>query len=230
MTEILQNSAFLGVFISIGSYAIGVWLRKKTGSSLANPLLVSIILVVLFLLLTGMSYDSYRQSTGIISDLLTPSTICLAVPLYQQLEQLKHNYKAVISGIVACSLASMVCVLLMAIALGFTHQEYVTFLPKSITTAIGYGVSEELGGIVPITVICIIITGVIGNVLAEQFLKLIRVHEPIARGIAIGTSSHAIGTVKAMEMGEIEGAMSGLSIVVAGFITVLGVSVFALFW
>ena len=124
----------------------------------------------------------------------------------------------------------MVCVLLMAIALGFTHQEYVTFLPKSITTAIGYGVSEELGGIVPITVICIIITGVIGNVLAEQFLKLIRVHEPIARGIAIGTSSHAIGTVKAMEMGEIEGAMSGLSIVVAGFITVLGVSVFALFW
>lgn len=230
MTEILQNSAFLGVFISIGSYAIGVWLRKKTGSSLANPLLVSIILVVLFLLLTGMSYDSYRQSTSIISDLLTPSTICLAVPLYQQLEQLKHNYKAVVSGIAAGSLASMVCVLLMAIALGFTHQEYVTFLPKSITTAIGYGVSEELGGIVPITVICIIITGVIGNVLAEQFLKLIRVHEPIARGIAIGTSSHAIGTVKAMEMGEIEGAMSGLSIVVAGFITVLGVSVFALFW
>lgn len=230
MKEILQNSAFFGVFISIGSYAIGVWLRKKTHSSLANPLLVSIILVVLFLLLTGMPYESYRQGSSIISDLLTPSTICLAVPLYQQLEQLKRNYKAVVSGIAAGSLASMCCILLMAVALGFTHQEYVTFLPKSITTAIGYGVSEELGGIVPITVVCIIITGVIGNVLAEQFLKLIRVHEPIARGIAIGTSAHAIGTVKAMEMGEIEGAMSGLSIVVAGIITVIGVSVFALFW
>lgn len=227
---LFQDSVFFGVLISLAAYAIGMLLKVKTGWSLMNPLLISIILVIVTLLLTGVDYKTYSAGANCISYLLTPATICLAVPLYQQLEQLKHNYKAVISGIVAGSLASMVCVLLMAIALGFTHQEYVTFLPKSITTAIGYGVSEELGGIVPITVICIIITGVIGNVLAEQFLKLIRVHEPIARGIAIGTSSHAIGTVKAMEMGEIEGAMSGLSIVVAGFITVLGVSVFALFW
>lgn len=226
----LESSLFVGVFISIASYCIGLWLKKITKSPLANPLLISIILVIAFLLITRTSYDVYRQGSSLLTYLLTPATICLAVPLYEEFEQLKRNYKAVLSGIAAGTLASLCCILLMSIVLGLTHESYVTLLPKSITTAMGIGVSEELGGIVPITVVCIVITGVLGNVFAEQFLKLIRVHEPIAKGVAIGTSTHAVGTAKAMEMGNVEGAMSGLSIVIAGLLTVIGASIFALFW
>lgn len=229
MSEILESSVFFGVFISLVSYTFGVWLKKRTGWALANPLLISIVLVIATLALTGVSYESYAKGANIISYLLTPATICLAVPLYQQVELLKKNWKAVISGIGAGVLSSLVCVLLLALLFRFGHEAYVTFLPKSITTAIGIGVSEELGGYVSVTVVSIIITGVLGNIFAEKFLKLLRINEPIAKGIAIGTASHAVGTAKAMEMGAVEGAMSSLSIVVSGILTVAGASIFALF-
>ena len=142
---------------------------------------------------------------------------------------LKKNLKAVIIGIVSGVLASLVSVLILAKLFSLSHEQYVTLLPKSITTAIGMGVSEELGGIVTITVAVIIITGVLGNMLAETVIKLARIEEPIAKGLALGTSAHAIGTAKAMELGEIEGAMSSLAIAVAGLLTVVGASVFAQF-
>ena len=132
-------------------------------------------------------------------------------------------------GILSGVLASLCSVLLLALVFHFNHAAYVTFLPKSITTAIGIGVSEELGGHVSVTVVVIIITGVIGNIFAEKFLKLLCIKEPIAKGIAIGCSAHALGTAKAMEMGTIEGAMSSLSIVVCGVMTVIGSSIFAIF-
>lgn len=229
MSEILESSVFFGVFISLVSYTFGVWLKKRTGWALANPLLISIVLVIATLALTGVSYENYAKGANIISYLLTPATICLAVPLYQQVELLKKNWKAVISGIGAGVLSSLVCVLLLALLFRFGHEAYVTFLPKSITTAIGIGVSEELGGYVSVTVVSIIITGVLGNIFAEKFLKLLRINEPIAKGIAIGTASHAVGTAKAMEMGAVEGAMSSLSIVVSGILTVVGASLFAMF-
>lgn len=224
-----QNSVFFGVLISLGAYALGLVLKKKTGWSLMNPLLISIVLVIGMLLLTGVSYDRYSQSANIISYLLTPATVCLAVPLYQQVELLKRNARAVMLGITAGVLASLTSVLLLAIVFHFDHTAYVTFLPKSITTAIGIGVAEELGGNVSVAVVVIIITGVLGNIFAEKFLQLLRIREPIARGIAIGCSSHALGTARAMEMGTIEGAMSSLSIVVCGVLTVIGSSIFALF-
>lgn len=226
----IEDSVYLGSIISIGSYAIGTWLRRRTGWALANPLLVSIVLVIAFLMSTGISYGSYKAGTGIISYMLTPATVCLAVPMYEQLKHLRRNFKAVVGGILAGTLASMCCILLMCACLGLSHEVYTTLLPKSITTAIGIGVSEELGGMVPITVVCIVVTGVTGNVFAEQFLRLIRVTEPVAKGVAIGTSAHAVGTARAMEMGAVEGAMSGLSIVVAGIMTVLGASLFAMLW
>ena len=176
-----------------------------------------------------MDYKTYNAGANCISYLLTPATICLAVPLYQQVELLKRNMKAVMLGIVSGVLASLCSVFLLALLFGFDHAAYVTFLPKSITTAIGIGVSEELGGHVSVSVVAIIITGVLGNIFAEKFLHLIHVKEPIAKGIAIGCSSHALGTAKAMEMGTIEGAMSSLSIVVCGVMTVVGASIFALF-
>lgn len=228
--QMFQDSVFFGVLISLSAYAFGLLLKRKTGWSLMNPLLISIVLVIGVLLATGVSYERYSQSADIISYLLTPATVCLAVPLYQQVELLKKNARAVVLGITAGVLASLCSVLLLAIAFQFDHAAYVTFLPKSITTAIGIGVTEELGGNVSVAVVVIIITGVLGNIFAEKFLQLLRISEPIARGIAIGCSSHALGTARAMEMGTIEGAMSSLSIVVCGVLTVIGASVFALFY
>lgn len=229
MKELIDNSVYIGVLISLASYALGVWLRKKTGLSFFNPLLVSIILVILFLSVSGISYSTYAASADYISFLLTPATICLAVPLYEQFKLLKKNWKAVVAGIVSGVVSSLVCIFLMALLFRFDHQTYVTFLPKSITTAIGMGVAEELGGYVSLAVVVIVITGVLGNVIADAVLKLFKIEEPIAKGIAIGSSSHAVGTAKAMEIGQIEGAMSSLSIVVCGLLTVIGASLFANF-
>ena len=229
MKELIDNSVYIGVLISLASYALGVWLRKKTGLSFFNPLLVSIILVILFLSVSGISYSTYAESADYISFLLTPATICLAVPLYEQFKLLKKNWKAVVAGIVSGVVSSLVCIFLMALLFRFDHQTYVTFLPKSIPTAIGMGVAEELGGYVSLAVVVIVITGVLGNVIAEAVLKLFKIEEPIAKGIAIGSSSHAVGTAKAMEIGQIEGAMSSLSIVVCGLLTVIGASLFANF-
>ena len=229
MNGLFQNSVFLGVMLTLGSYGLGMVLKRKTGWSIMNPLLVAIALVIVFLLLSGVSYERYSEGTTIISYLLTPSTICLAVPLYQQVEQLKKNYKAVLAGILSGVLSSMVTVLVLALLFHFDHAAYVTFLPKSITTAIGMGVAKELGGYVSVTVVVIIITGVLGNIFAEKFLAVLSIREPVARGIAIGSASHAIGTAKAMEMGSVEGAMSGLSIVVSGILTVFGAMLFSVF-
>ena len=224
----LENSVFCGVLISLGSYGIGMWLKRKTGLSLMNPLFVAITLVICILLLFNIDYPTYKRGADVISYMLTPATICLAVPLYQQVELLKKNYKAVLAGVTSGVLSSLVSILILAMLFHLDHATYVTFLPKSITTAIGIGVSEELGGCVAVTVVVIIVTGVIGNIFAEKFLRLIKIEEPIAKGIAIGSASHAVGTSKAMEMGAVEGSMSSLSIVVCGIMTVIGASIFAM--
>lgn len=230
MKEILCNSAYFGVTVSLIGYGAGIMLKKKFKYAFLNPLLISIIFVIGVVMLCGMDYESYENSAQYLSYLLTPATVCLAVPLYQQMTLLKKNLAAVACGILAGVLASLGSVLLLAFLFGLEHDVYVTLLPKSITTAIGMGVSEELGGLVTITVAVIIVTGVIGNVIGEAVCKLFRIYEPIAKGLALGTSSHAIGTAKALEMGEVEGAMSSLAIAVAGLLTVIGASVFAGFY
>lgn len=230
MKEILCNSAYFGVTVSLIGYGAGIMLKKKFKYAFLNPLLISIIFVIGVVMLCGVDYESYENSAQYLSYLLTPATVCLAVPLYQQMTLLKKNLAAVACGILAGVLASLGSVLLLAFLFGLEHDVYVTLLPKSITTAIGMGVSEELGGLVTITVAVIIVTGVIGNVIGEAVCKLFRIYEPIAKGLALGTSSHAIGTAKALEMGEVEGAMSSLAIAVAGLLTVIGASVFAAFY
>ena len=190
---------------------------------------ILIIITIIVLAVSGVDYDVYNQGARYLSWFLTPATVCLAIPLYEQLELLKKNAVAIFAGVFAGVLTSVVLVLVFALVFGFDHSEYVTFLPKSITTAIGMGVSEQMGGNVSITVITIIITGVVGNILGEPVLKLFRIHNPIAKGIGMGSSAHAIGTAKAMELGEVEGAMSGLSIAVAGLMTVVMSAIFAAF-
>lgn len=230
MAELVKMSAYFGVALSLGTFFLGSWMKKKLRWRFLNPLLLSILFTVGFLLACGVDYDSYNEGAKYLSYLLTPATVCLAVPLYEQFEVLKKHWRAVLAGILSGVTASLLSILAMAVLFSLEHEEYVTFLPKSITTAIGMGVSQELGGYVPVTVAVIIITGVLGNVVAEPVLRLFRIREPVAKGIALGTASHAMGTTRAMEMGEVEGAMSSLSIVVAGIVTVAGASVFAMFW
>lgn len=222
MSEFFECSAFLGVAVSLLSYALGSFLKKKFKTGIFNPLLISIIITIVFLLTCNIDYETYNDGAKYLSWLLTPATVCLAIPLYQQIELLKKNHKAVLVGILSGVLTSLTTIMILAFIFKLSHKEYVTMLPKSITTAIGIGVSEELGGYVTITVAVIILTGVLGNILAEGICKLFKINHPIAKGIAIGTASHAIGTVKAMELGEVEGAMSSLSIAVSGILTVVG--------
>lgn len=229
MREILCNSAYYGLLVCIIGFAFGSFLRKKLKWGFLNPLLISILFVIAANGILGVDYESFQKSAKFLSYLLTPATVCLAIPLYQELSVLKENLAAVVLGILAGVFSSLGSVLGLAVLFGLDHTYYVTLLPKSITTAIGMGVSEELGGITTITVAVIIVTGVIGNVAAELVCRLFRIVEPVAVGLAIGTSSHAIGTSKAMELGEIEGAMSSLAIAVAGLLTVIGASVFANF-
>ena len=218
MSNMLHGSTFFCMAISLFGYEAGIFLRKKLKIGIFNPLLVSIVFVIIVLKVTGIDYDTYDKGANVLSYLLTPSTVCLAIPLYQQMNLLKKNLKAIIAGITGVWVFSMLFHL--------KKQFYVTLLPKSITTAIGMGISEELGGIVTITVAAIVITGIIGNMFAEGICKLCKIEHPIAKGLAIGTASHAMGTAKAMEIGEIEGAMSSLSIAVAGLMTVVGASIF----
>ena len=229
MAVFFQESLFTGVTLSLVAYMVGVFLKKKFKSGIFNPLLISMIITIVVLLVSGVDYEIYNEGAKYLSWLLTPATVCLAIPLYEQWELLRKNYKAVMLGLLAGVVTSLCTVLVLCYVLKLSHVEYVTLLPKSITTAIGMGVSEELGGYVTITVAVIVVTGVIGNILGELICKVFKIGEPISKGLALGCSAHAIGTAKAIEMGEIEGAMSGLAIAVSGILTVVMAPLFANF-
>lgn len=229
MREFLIESVYFGVLLSLATYSFGLLVKKKLKLALFNPTLISVGLIIAILLIFNIDYETYYQGAHYLHYLLTPTTICLAVPLYQQWELLKKNYVAVLAGILSGVLTSLASVLAMCAIFTLSHQEYITFLPKSVTTAIGMSISQEFGGYVSITVTIILITGVLGNLLAEGVCRLFRIREKIAVGIAIGSASHALGTAKAFEIGEVEGAMSSLSIVISGLLTVGLAGVFANF-
>lgn len=223
----LTNSLYFGVLITILGYFIGDYLRKKLKLSILNPILIGIIFVGVVITLCKVEYKTYYEGAKYISFLLTPATICLAIPLYEEFEILKHNLKAVILGITAGVLSSLGSILAFSYMFMLTHEQYITLLPKSITTAIGMSLSSELGGIPSLTVAVIIITGIFGNLIGEYVCKIFKITEPVSVGLAYGTASHAVGTAKALELGEVEGAMSGLSVAVSGIITVVLANLFA---
>lgn len=227
MNDLFESSMFAGVTISLLAYLTGTVLKKKLKFPIFNPLLVSIILTMIVLVVADVDYDAYNKGASYLSWLLTPATVCLAIPLYEQWNLLKKYYQAVILGIAAGVLTSLTTVFVLAKLMRLDHKEYVTLLPKSITTAIGMGVSEELGGYVTITVAVIVVTGVFGNIFGELICKIFKITHPISKGLAFGSSSHAIGTAKAIELGEVEGAMSGLAIAVTGIMTVILATAYA---
>ena len=225
--EFAGSSAFFPVLAGIVFYLLGDYMRKKLRVSAINPLLISIVLTITLVLCLRMDYGVYKEGAKFMNYLLTPATVCHAIPLYRRINILRGNGVAIIAGITSGAVSSIAVILAMSIAFGLSHGEYVTLLPKSITTAIGLGLSEELGGDTAVTAAAIIVTGVFGNVAGEGILRLFRIKDPVAKGVAMGTASHAIGTTKALEMGETEGAVSSLAIVVSGIVTVVAASVFA---
>ena len=227
MNELFRDSLYAGVTLSLAAYMLGVLLKKRFRLGIFNPLLISIAISIVVLLLGKIDYEVYNDSAKYLGYLLTPATVCLAIPLYEQWELLKKNYKAVLLGLLAGAVTSLTTVFVLSLVCGLSHEEYVTFLPKSVTTAIGMGISEELGGYVTITVAVIILTGVLGNVAGEMICRILRIKDPVSKGLAFGAASHAIGTSKAIELGDVEGAMSGLAIAVSGIITVVLAPVFA---
>ena len=227
MDKLLGSSAVFGVVVSLLGYMLGLSLKRRFRKGFLNPLLIAIIFVILLLLVFRIDYGSYYASAKYLSYLLTPATVSLAIPLYAELEKLRENLAAILCSLAAGVITSLVTVLLLSYLFGLSHQQYVTLLPKSITTAIGMGVSEELGGFMSITVAVIIMTGILGNVAGDLVCRLFRITEPIAKGLGIGAAAHAIGTARAMEWGELEGAMSSLAIVVSGLLTVLLAPLFA---
>ena len=225
MKEALMNSSYFGLLLSTFFFMLAVRIKARFRLAILNPLLVSTLLIVLILKLTGIPYESYTESANLLSYLLTPATVCLAIPMYKQLQLLMDNLAAVLASITAGTVSSLLSILLMGKLFGLSNEHITTLLPKSITTAIGMGVSQEAGGIVTLTVAGIVMTGILGNMIAETVFHVFHIDHPIARGLALGTSAHAVGTAKALELGEIEGAMSSLSICVAGVLTVILVPV-----
>lgn len=215
------NSLYFGLALSLFMYFTVDYLKKWIKTSLFNPLLISSLLIILILALLKIEYSEYNQSAQWLHFMLTPATIVLAVPLYQQFKLLQQHALVIFLGVLSGVIASLISVYLLSLLFGLDQTMLITLLPKSITAAIAIGVAEEYQGIVTITVAAVIITGITGNVIAEPVCKFFRIKNPIAKGIAIGTSSHVVGTSKAMEMGEVEGAMSSLAIVVAGLTTVI---------
>lgn len=235
MNEFFANVAYFGVFLSIATYMVGVWLNRRFRSALLNPLLVSVVLCIVILSVFKIDYATFntgKNNTGssMLQNLLTPTTVCLAIPLYEKIRELKKNPVAILVGILSGVLANAAVILLLSALFRLSHQQYVTLLPKSITTAIGMDVSTELGGLGNVTAACIIFTGILGNVIASGVLRLCRITDPVAAGLAIGASAHAIGTARARELGKTQEAMSSLSIAVTGLITVVAASFFAMLY
>ena len=221
MIDFLETSSAWGVMVTLAAFALGTLLHRKTKAAWCNPLLLGSIFVVVLLSILKIPYPDYKQSASPITWLLFPATVSLAVPLYEQWELLKKNVLAIAAGIGAGVITSLVSILLIAWAFRLDSAGAVSLLPKSVTTAIGVDVAAELGGIPALTTAVIVLTGIAGNLMAVSLCRLLRITNPIAKGIAIGTSSHAIGTTKALEMGQVEGAMSSLSIAVAGVLTAI---------
>jgi predicted murein hydrolase (TIGR00659 family) len=215
------NSPLFGILLSLVAFEIGVTISKKFKYSFLNPLLIANILIVGFLLTTGISLESYNVGGDYISVMLSPATVVLAVPLYRQISKLKQFWKPILAGIFAGSLTSLACVIVVSKLVGLSETLMLSLLPKSITIPMGSVVSAQIGGIPPVTIIAITITGITGAVSAPAVCRFCRIKHKVAQGIAIGTASHALGTTRAMEMGEVQGAMSSLSIGVAGLFTAI---------
>lgn len=229
MTEFLESISLFPLVLTLGTYQFGLWCQKKTKSTLRNPLLIATILSIGVLLLTGFDLQVYKTGSSMITWLLTPATISLAVPLYVQLKVFKDELGAILAGVAAGMVASLGFILLVCTVLHLDRQLTVSLLPKSITTAIGLVLSEEGGGIPALTSAAIVITGILGNLCGSWICRLLKITDPIAQGVGFGTASHVIGTSRATQIDPLAGAVSSLSLAVAGLLTAVLFPIVCLF-
>lgn len=221
MGEFLSGLSLFPLVLTLGSYQIGLWCQKKTRSALCNPLLIASVLSIGVLLLFHIDPKVYQVGTAGISWLLTPATVCLAVPLYEQLKVLKSHLAAILTGIAAGVFTSLLSIFLLCRVFSLDSVITLSMLPKSITTAIGLALTESGGGIPALTSAAIIITGILGNLTGSFLCKLLKITDPIAQGVGFGTACHVIGTSRASEIDPLAGAVSSLSLAVAGILTAL---------
>ena len=219
MADFLNQIPLFPVVLTIGAFLFGQWCQKKTKLTICNPILIAVALIIAVLLCTGMDVTAFQTGAKPVTWLLTPATVCLALPLYEQLKILKKNLPAILAGIAAGTLTSLLVVGLMCALFALDHSLTVSLLPKSITTAMGMVLSENNGGIGALTTVVIIVTGILGSLAGPGLCKLLRLKDPISQGVALGTASHVIGTSKAGEMGALQGAVSSLSLACAGILT-----------
>lgn len=221
MKEIITTNPFFGISISIIAYAIGTFLNKKTKLAIVNPLLISYILIVSTLLIFDIPLSAYNEGGNIINMFLSPATAVLSLTIYRQWDIVKKNIAAILTGTIVGSLTSILVIIFLCKLFGLDNTVTSSLLPKSITTPMAIAGSETLGGIPSLTVLAVIITGILGNILAPILIKLFRIKDPVVQGVAIGTASHAVGTSKAIEIGEVQGALSGVALTFSGLITVV---------
>jgi predicted murein hydrolase (TIGR00659 family) len=220
MNEILNNPLFC-IFVTLVAFETGMAIYKKTKFPLFNPLLIAIVIVIGILVVFNIDYEVYNLGGKFINSFLGPATVVLAVPLYKQLEALKRNLWPILIGVFVGSVASIISIIFLGRAFKLDETLILSLIPKSVTTPIGVEVSRSLGGVTSITIVAIVLTGIFGAIIVPLVTRYFNIKNKIAIGISIGTSAHALGTTKAFEMGETEGAMSSLSIGVAGIITVI---------
>lgn len=221
MADFLESISLFPVLLTLGTYQFGLWCQKKTRHALCNPLLIATILSIAVLAATGFDPKVYQTGTAGISWLLTPATVCLAVPLYEQLKVLKKHLPAILVGVVSGVVTSLLSILLLCRLFRLEDVVTISLLPKSITTAIALALTEQSGGISALTTFAIVITGILGNLSGSAFCKLMKLTDPVAQGVGFGTASHVIGTSRAMEVDPLTGAVSSLSLAVAGILTAI---------
>ena len=221
--------ASFSIALTLGAFQIGLWCQKKWKTPICNPIFISAALVIAFLLIAGYPNKDYQAGTALYQWLLTPATVCLALPLYRQLKILGKHLWAILAGITAGTVTSLICVALMAKVFALNDTMLYTLLPKSITSAMAVTLVEQLGGIPSITVAVIIVTGILGSLTGGVLCKLLRLEDPISQGVAYGTASHVIGTSRATELGALQGAVSSLSLAVAGILTAILLPILSLF-
>jgi predicted murein hydrolase (TIGR00659 family) len=230
MSEFLMSSAYFGIVLSVAIYAVAVAINRKWNIALTTPLLLTAAGVIGFLLLFDIPYDAYRHSAQYLNWFLVPATVCFAVPMYKQIRELGRYKFAIIASIIFGCIVSVATVVGMCLAFGVGDIIAKSLAAVSVTTAIAIGITTELGGIAAITVFAVIVTGILGNAIGRQICEMLKLQSPIAQGLAIGNSSHAMGTARALEMGAETGAASSIAIVISGIITAIVAPIILYLW
>ena len=219
--NLIFDSTYFAIILSFAAFELGKWINSKVKTPLANPLLIAILLIIGFLQITGIPYEHYKKGGDFIAFFIAPATVAMILDLYLNLDELRKNIIPIIIGVIIGSIVAMILAIFISKGLGLGEDLVVSLVPQSITTAIAVSLTEEYNGIAALTAIIVVLRGVIGAAIAPVILRVLKITDPVAQGVAIGTSAHAVGTSEARKMGQVQGAMSGLSIAIAGIVTVV---------